>query len=89
MLNKNLKERLFKIKQIKNHLWFKDFNWNKLRDLSMEAPFIPKRIEKNVNKLDGMIFVDYIEKFSKKYNEKILNPILNNKEKNVEWYNNF
>ena len=89
MLNKNLKERLFKIKQIKNHLWFKDFNWNKLRDLSMDAPFIPKKIEKNKHKLDGMEFVEYIEKYSKKYDEKNKNQILNNNEKDVEWYKNF
>ena len=50
----------------------------------MEAPFINQRIEKNINKLDIMEYVEYIE-----FYEKILNQILNNKEKDVECYNNF
>jgi uncharacterized protein YprB with RNaseH-like and TPR domain len=55
----------------------------------MDAPFIPKKIEKNKHKLDGMEFVEYIEKYSKKYDEKNKNQILNNNEKDVEWYKNF
>ena len=26
---------------VKNHIWFKDFDWDKLNRKEMEAPFLP------------------------------------------------
>ena len=46
MLNKNPISRLYKIEFIKRNAWFKFFDWEKLINLSLEAPFIPK-IKKN------------------------------------------
>lgn len=30
---------------VKNHAWFKDFQWDKLEAMELDAPFIPTKIE--------------------------------------------
>ena len=33
------------IDQIKNHKWFRDFGWNEVLNMKMNAPFLPIRLE--------------------------------------------
>ena len=40
MLTKNQLSRYSKFEQISSHIWFKDFNWDKIRE--MKPPFIPQ-----------------------------------------------
>ena len=49
-INKCLKRKLNKrlgynngVQELKNHSWFKYFNWDKLYNKKMQAPFIPKK----------------------------------------------
>ena len=42
MLTKNPISRMSKLSQIKNHIWFSNFNWDDLMILKMKAPYIPK-----------------------------------------------
>ena len=41
MLDKNPSNRLSNFFSIKNHTWFKDFNWDELTNLNLKAPYIP------------------------------------------------
>ena len=41
MLDKNPSNRLSNFYSIKNHPWFKDFNWDELTNLNLKAPYIP------------------------------------------------
>ena len=41
MLEKNPSNRLSNFFSIKNHPWFKDFNWDELTNLNLKAPYIP------------------------------------------------
>jgi hypothetical protein len=42
LLNKNPLSRMLKLAQIKNHIWFMDFNWENLISLNLEPPHMPK-----------------------------------------------
>ncbi len=42
MLIKNPITRMSKFSQIKNNIWFSNFNWDDLMILKMKAPYIPK-----------------------------------------------
>jgi hypothetical protein len=42
MLTKNPINRLLKFELIKQNLWFANFDWEKLSNLSIEPPFFPK-----------------------------------------------
>ena len=52
LLQRKPKKRLgyFGIKDIKNHLWMKDINWDLLEKKKLEAPFIPPLNEQNYDK---------------------------------------
>lgn len=69
MLTKNPSNRLAKINQIKNHVWFSDFNWDELINMNMTAPYIP--VQSGINPEDvktpykGMNFRLYAEKYLK------------------------
>ena len=41
MLEKNPSNRLSTFYSIKNHPWFKDFNWDELTNLNLKAPYLP------------------------------------------------
>ena len=59
MLNKDQISRLFKLKKIKEHSWFSNFNWEALISMNLEVPHIP-----NVNKDDlikSIAFLDHVK----------------------------
>ena len=41
MLDKNPSYRLANFNSIKNHSWFKNFNWDELNNLNLKAPYLP------------------------------------------------
>ncbi len=60
MLSKNPLSRLSKISHIKNNPWLKNFVWDNLISLDMQAPYIPKLniIEEDSSKIP---YVSYIK----------------------------
>ena len=36
--------------KLKNHIWFRDFDWRALYHKKMKAPFVPSSIMDNLNK---------------------------------------
>lgn len=48
MLCKDLMNRVYKLKQVKLHPYFKDFDWEALKSLNLEVPFVSKKITKEV-----------------------------------------
>ena len=61
MLSKNRITRMSKLSQIKNNIWFSNFNWDDLIALTMKASYIPKL---NVIKEDDkqILFNEYAKK---------------------------
>ena len=53
--------------EVKNHLWFKDFRWDKLYRMELKAPFIPKEQE------EKNIFIPPIDNEMMKRYKKIMN----------------
>ena len=66
MLVKKLMNRLYKISQIKTHIWFKDFNWDDLISLKMIPPYQPTLSTDNYESTEG--FVQFMENH---YEEKV------------------
>lgn len=60
MLCKNPINRLFKLSQIKNNIWFKDFNWENLISLNSEPAFIPQ-LPKDEIKKSNVPFVTFLQ----------------------------
>ena len=66
MLIKKLMNRMYKLSQIKTHIWFKDFNWDDLISLKMIPPYQPTLSTDNHESTEG--FVQFMENH---YEEKI------------------
>ena len=47
-------------REVKEHIWFKDFSWDDLISLNMKPAYIPK-IESNENKCETKPYLDYIK----------------------------
>ena len=58
MLHKNPVNRLFKFELIKQNVWFNNFEWDKLSNLSMEPPYFPKIKKEDIT--DRGSFAEYI-----------------------------
>ena len=65
LLSKNPLERLFKLFQVKQHIYFQNFDWDALANLEMESEYLPKI--KSFKKSKGYPFV---EEQSKKMEEE-------------------
>ena len=91
MLCKNPLNRLTKVNQIKNHVWFQNFNWDELITLNMRSAYLPKMNKKKVssNSLNkGMKFEEYVDKFYKEYEPKC--EVDKDKHEEFEkWYANY
>ena len=91
MLCKNPLNRLTKVNQIKNHVWFQNFNWDELITLNMPSAYLPKMNKKKMssNSLNqGMKFEEYVDKFYKEYEPKC--EIDKDKHEEFEkWYTNY
>ena len=94
MLTKNPMHRLTKINQIKNHMYFQDFNWEELMNMNMKPAYLPK--EPNADKpneyehMKGAMFTDFVEKCYKKYPGKVGPPP--RRDPNIDpgvWYEKF
>lgn len=58
MLEKKYVDRYCTFSQIKNHVWFAEFNWDELESMEMKACYIPNL---NVNNKEKFRFVEYID----------------------------
>ena len=94
MLTKNPMHRLTKINQIKNHMYFQDFNWEELMNMNMKPAYLPK--EPTADKpneyehMKGVLFTDFVEKCYKKYPGKVGPPP--RRDPNIDpgvWYEKF
>lgn len=91
MLNKNPGNRLTKITQIKNHIWFKNFNWEDLICLNMKPVNIPI-IKKNEHQTSegSMPFIDYVKKNCKEWEASNKNDItIDQRREYDKWYREF
>ena len=60
MHTKNPMIRMMKLSQVRNHIWFKDFNWEDLVMLNMIPPYKPIMKKESFEKKEDDIFVDYV-----------------------------
>ena len=59
MLTKNPMKRILKLSQVKTNEYFKDFNWDNLISLNMDAPYnisLPSENHKEIS-----TYVEYIQ----------------------------
>ena len=95
MLCKNPVNRLTKVNQIKNHVWFQNFNWEELMTLNMPSAYIPRmdiNTQANNNShLKGEKFIDYVNQYYKEYEPKKMNEKVDKgrHEEFEKWYNNY
>ena len=55
--------------QLRNILFFKDFNWNDLIDLQLKPPYIPESIEVKSYEDYPIKYLDYLKKERKRENK--------------------
>ena len=69
MLCKNPINRLTKINQIKNHVWFQNFNWEELMSLNMKPGYKVRenKSQSNVGNNEHIPYVDYAMKNYKEW----------------------
>ena len=92
MLTKSLSNRLTKINLIKNHVWFKNFDWDELLTMNMKPPYIIKQENKEEKPCAncGMSFPEYADKFYKEYDDSEDEPISEYKQKEFnKWFENY
>ena len=99
MLDKNPSNRLSNFYSIKNHPWFKDFNWDELTNLNLKAPYLPIIPYSNYDfdeqckplfNIEKENFINYVDYIEENFKEKNTNSF--EKEKITEykkWFNNF
>ena len=93
MLKKKVKERICSFTQVKEEKFFKSFDWDKLIDFKLTAPFIPKaNIEEDYSKIiyenqDDFIYL--INKESFKYQNINNGKDEHNEEYDSKWANEF
>ena len=89
MLTKNPITRMSKLSQIKNNIWFSNFNWDDLMTLTMKAPYIPKL---NVIKEDDkqILFNEYAKNLPEpEFNNKYLQITSEAQKEYDNWFNKF
>ena len=89
MLTKNPISRMSKLSQIKNHIWFSNFNWDDLMSLNMKAPFIPKL---NISEEDDkhIIFDEYAKNLPEhEFNNNYLQITSEAQKEYDDWFNKF
>ena len=89
MLTKNPISRMSKLSQIKNHIWFSNFNWDDLMTLNMKAPFIPKL---NISEEDDkhIIFDEYAKNLPEhEFNNNYLQITSEAQKEYDDWFNKF
>ena len=89
MLTKNPISRMSKLSQIKNHIWFSNFNWDDLMTLNMKAPFIPKL---NISEEDDkhIIFDEYANNLPEhEFNNNYLQITSEAQKEYDDWFNKF
>ena len=90
MLSKNPIKRLTKIKQIKNHVWFQNINWDELISMNMVPPYIPKqKISNTKDDYKGMEFIEYVKNHYKDYENNEIEITNEEKEKYNKWFENY
>ena len=47
LMDKNLDRRFKSVREIKNHPWFADVNWDHLLEKKVSPPFLPSVYESN------------------------------------------
>ena len=78
-----------KLSQIKNNIWFSNFNWDDLMTLTMKAPYIPKL---NVIKEDDkqILFNEYAKNLPEpEFNNKYLQITSEAQKEYDNWFNKF
>lgn len=53
MLNKNIISRLIKPSMIRKHTWYSDFIWDKLENLNIDVPYVPKLKKEKLTKSES------------------------------------
>ena len=94
MLCKNPINRLTKINQIKNHVWFQNFNWEELMSLNMKPGYKVKenKSEKSNGNNEHLPYVDYAMNNYKEWepSKEAKRKISEEKMKEFEkWYEKF
>ena len=74
MLTKNIIQRLYKLSTIREHLFFANFNWEGLINMSIPPPMIPKL--KKTDLSSTMLFSKYV---------KVIKSIKNFQENVKQW----
>jgi hypothetical protein len=95
MLIKNHINRHYQIDYVKNHLWFKNFEWEKLEQMSLTPIYIPV-LKKLSNGTTSTPYLEFLK--VKIYKNQGLKEFVPEKKKNVDnlkkkeyekWYLNF
>ena len=60
MLNRSMVTRLSNLSQIKLDPWFRDFSWENMLSLNLDAPYIPK-IPDGENKSGPVAFINHLK----------------------------
>ena len=93
LLKKKVKERICSFTQVKEEKFFKSFDWDKLIDFKLTAPFIPKaNIEEDYSKIiyeNQEDFIYLINKESFKYQNINNGKDEHNEEYDSKWANEF
>ena len=89
MLNKNKNARYSRFEQVSGHVWFKDFEWEKLISLEISSEYLPRILSKE--KMTGKKnYVDYINNLSE-WEMKEHKLKISDEDKNMfeQWIKNF
>ena len=88
LLTRNPTERLCNINLIKSDIYFENFDWDSLYDLTYKAPFLPKLSSINENGNNNEIeFIQYISQFNDDKNYKFSN--IEEHKQFLKWFENF
>ena len=90
LLTRNPTQRLCNINLIKNDVYFENFDWDSLYDLTFKAPFIPD-LNKISFKISNKEELDLLDFFNKNSNDKykIINDNSEQHQQFLEWFENF
>ena len=88
LLTRNPTERLCNINLIKSDIYFENFDWDSLYDLTYKAPFLPKLSSINEKENNNEIeFIQYISQFNDDKNYKFSN--IEEHKQFLKWFENF
>ena len=90
MHTKNPMIRMMKLSQVRSHIWFKDFNWEDLVMLNLNAPYKPIMKKDSFLGNDNVKFIDYVKE-QKDEDDKDKDIKIDEKMKLEydEWFRNF